>query len=386
VRRLLSDFIACVRERPYSYKIALCRETGEISECDAERLRELHDSTEYMLGRVVITEAIRRHTLPVNPELLRHIAETGTRYLLKNILLTLPNQPSLRTLVRVAKNPLCQDDPLMRFLLIQAARAMDFNPNNLEIYVNTEQAEFGEDEAHTWRLWRPIDELICLINDAGQMDAGTLRLRLFENDRSMAQELARDLSDVFHIGPDELRMLTPRRLSALLSRYIDLTYLMCQTLVEDDYGPLEARLREEDRNLPPGVLFHSDENPAARRSSLDSDLDGEAGLSRGQFPELEGMYPEESMIDPSAGEKAPTLNDLTFDPAWARWIPRGLAEELLIIPLAVEGDPPRRIHIGCALPDHSAIAARLGLMRCELSFTDLPEALVREAIQTFYPG
>jgi hypothetical protein len=385
VRRLLSDFIACVRERPYSYKIALCRETGEINECDTGRLRALHDSTEYMLGRVVITEAIRRHTLPISPELLRHIASTGTRYLLKNILLALPDQPSLRTLVRVAKHPLCQDDPLMRFLLIQAARAMDFNPNNLEIYVNTEQAEFDDDEVRTWRLWRPIDELICAINDSAQMDAGTLRLRLFENDRSMAQELARDLSDIFHIGPDELPMLTQRRLIALLSRYIDLTYLMCQALVGGDYDPFEARLREEDRNLPPGVLFHSDETSTTRRSSPGTDLSDEAGLSRGQFPELEGMYPEESMIDPSAGAEAPTLNDLTFDPAWARWISRGLAEELLIIPLAVEGDPPRRMHIGCALRDHSAIAARLGVMGCEMSFTDLPEGLVREAIQTFYP-
>ncbi|MBN1476959.1 hypothetical protein JXA47_09410 [Candidatus Sumerlaeota bacterium] len=386
MRRLLRDFIACVRERPYSYKIALCRQTGEISECDTERLRALHDTTEYMLGRVVITEAIRRHSLPVRPELLRHITDTGTRYLLKNILLALPGQPSLRTLVRVAKSPLCQDDPLMRFLLIQAARAMDFNPNNLEIYVNTEQAEFGDDEVRTWRLWRPIDELICAINDSTQMDTDTLRLSLFENDRSMAEELARDLSDVFHIGPDEIRMLTQRRLSALLSRYIDLTYLMCQALVDGNYGPFEARLREEDRILPPGVLFHSDETPTARRSPSDSDLSGEAGLSRGQFPELEGMYPEESMIDPSASGETPTLNDLTFDPAWVKWIPRGLAEELLIIPLAVEGDPPRRMHIGCALHDHSAIAARLGVLGCEMSFTDLPEGLVREAIQTFYPG
>jgi hypothetical protein len=401
VRRLFRNFILALREKPFSYKIAYCRELSETPHFDPRRLRELYDSTEYLVGRAVLVDAIRRHELPVPMTFLRHIATTGNRYFLKGLLLILGERKSLRTLVRIARHPLCQDDPLMRFLLIQAARAQDINPNNLEIYVNTEQAEFSEDEARTWRLWRPLDELLSRVNDSPDVDPDTLRLMLWDNRPALAEDLGRDLSDIFNIAPEALHGLPLKSLTSLLAKYVDLSYLLCQALWEGDFQPLEARLAEECRIQPPGILLppEATDKPPARRGGPP------ATQSRGA-PEFEELYPEEQMLDRGEGSDEPledlgsgeegapvepdeeaelTLDDIAFDPAWTRVIPHMLAEELLIIPLHVEGDPPRRITVGCARGDSESVARHLERrLGCRVECVDLPEALIREAILRFY--
>lgn len=389
MRRLFNHFIASLRERPFSYKTAYCRELAEVPHIDPQRLRDLYDGTEYLVGRVVLTDVIRRHRLPVPMTFVRHVVETATRYQLKNVMLLLRRRSSLRTLVRVAKHRLSQEDPLMRFLLIQAARAQEIDPNNLQIYANTEQAEFSEEEMRTWRLWRPLDDLIEAVNEAAEVAPDTLRLMLWENRPALAEELARDLADVFNIAPEEIDLLPPRRLASLLAKYVDLSYLLCQGLREGDFRPFELRLAEESRIQPPGVLLppESTEKPTPPQR-----MTGKL-LSRGNHEAPEEVFPEEQMLMPPAEEgpespprPAPVrIEDIAFDPAWIRWVPRTLAEELLIIPLHVEGDPPRHLTVGCGHGEHSVVIARLrALLGCVIHCVGLPERTVREAIRKHY--
>lgn len=388
MRRLLQEFIACLRERPFSYKIAYCRDLAIPAGLDIDHLRVLYDSTEYLMGRVVIADAIRRHQLPVDSTMLHHMASTGNRYILKDVLLALLDRRSPRTLVRVAKMRTCQEEPLLRFLLIRATRAQGLDPNAAGIPVNSEQEEFSEDEARAWSLWTPLDGLIAAVNDHAKVPADTVRLMLFENRETLAEELARDLSDVFNISPEEIRFLTRRRLISLLSKYVDLSYLVCQALSEGDFRAVEERLAQEARKQPPSVLLPP-ESIHQLPTREDKSHEPESPGGRGTFPEFDETFPEERLLDPghapASHEPEPlTLADIPFEPGWARIIPRVLAEELLVIPLRVEGSPPERITLGCATPETESIRARLRHLNCELVFRALSEELVREAIRRSY--
>jgi hypothetical protein len=386
LRRLLHQFIASLRERPFSYKIAYCRELTPSASCDLGRLQALFESTEYLMGRVAIADAIRRHRLGVSSVFLRRMAETANRYQIKGLLLILRARRSLRTLVRVAKHPLCENEPLVRHLLIQAAKTQGVDPNMLGVHFNTEETEFSEEEIKTWRLWRPLDDLILAINDASHVPADTLRLMLFDNREVLAEELAHDLSDVLNIAPDEIPFLTRRRLVSLLAKYVDLSYLVCQALAEGDFRPLEQRLAGEERIQPPGVLLPPEATHRLPQRQVSPPAPGEEPPSRGGVPDFGEVFPEEELLESDLSRDVVdlSLDEIPFQPEWAKWVPRMLAEELLIIPLHVLGDPPERITIGCGHGDHRAVEARLAGLGCEITITDLAETLVREAIQRFY--
>jgi hypothetical protein len=394
LRRLLTEFIAAVRERPFSYKIAHWCQT-EPTGLDVERLRALYDRTDYLMGRVVLADAVRRHRLPIPDTFLRHIARTANRYILKNVLLTLRHLHSSRSLVTAAKHPICQDDSLMRHLVIEAARAQGIDPNHLDIYVNTEQAEFSEEETRTWRLWKPLDETLAAVNEARGIPADTLRLMLYENREPLADELARDLSDVFNISPREIPHLAQRRLTSLLMKYVDLSYQVSLSLAEGDFDSLEDRLAEESETQPPGILIPTSETD--RGPTRQSDL---VGMTKPrEFEETsDDLFPEDSMMEgeeegdsragsPGSfgpGEAGLTADDIHFDPVWKRLIPRMLAEELLIIPMHVEGEPAKSITVGCGSRDHAAVFAHLGNLGCAIHCVHLPANLVREAIRLHY--
>jgi hypothetical protein len=405
LRRLLTDFITAVRERPFSYKIAYCREVRGAT-VDATRLCTLYDRTDYLMGRTVLADAIRRHLLPVPMAFLGHIAKTANRYLLKDVLLTLQGRPSRGTLLQLAQHPLCQDDSLMHFLLLQAARAHGIDPNTVDLHIHTEQPEFTDAELHTWRLWRPLDEAIAAVNDLPNVAVDTLRLMLYDNREPLAEELASDLSDVFNIDPSEIRHLTSRRLVSLLAKYVDLTYMVCHALSQGDLALVEERLAKEGRIQPRGVLLSPGQTDA--QSTRGGDQAPGETEDRGLSP-TDAVYPEESLLGadegldesldrPTPPESIPPteestpgvepfeigIDDIHVEPAWTRLIPRVLAEELLVIPLHVEGDPPQSITLGCGSGDFRAITAHLGNLGCSIHCVHLPGDLVREAIRRHY--